>query len=76
MLVFEILFLVIQFSSLSCEGNIGVHFRSLICILEVGQCQELPLFFQVIQWKFCGKTGNYLLLNRQKIVTILFSVCN
>ena len=71
-------FCSLWYSSLHClvwetsECILGV----VICILEVGQYQELPLFFQVIQWKFCGKTGNYLLLNRQKIVTMLFSVLN
>lgn len=54
------------------EGILGV----VICILEVGQCKELPLFFQVIQRKFGGKSGNYLLLNKQKTVTTLFLVLN
>lgn len=48
----------------------------VICILEIGQCQELPLLFQVIQWKFCGITGNFFLLNRQMIFTVLFSILN
>lgn len=59
-----------------CRETLECILSVVICILEIGQRQELPLFFQVIQWKFCGKTGNYLLLNRQKIITITFSVLN